>query len=471
MKKKINGHNFCILLAGGSGTRFWPQSRILEPKQFLLLNKEKSLFQQTLDRVLPIFSPEKIVIVTSELYKHQILATVGFYKIPEENVIYEPTAKNTAASVGVGVRLISLKDDQARICVLPCDHYIKNEDLFRFVMEKALAHCHNSLIVCGIPPHRPATGYGYIKVDKKGLEEKADVFKALKYYEKPDLKKAQRFLKAGNYFWNSGIFVGTCGIFLREIKKNLPDLYSGLQKMKTADDVILFWEKLPSISFDYAVLEKTAFLGMVEAGDLGWSDLGSWQAWDELLTRDKENNVFLGDVVNIDSRNTTVLAKERLTAVLGVEDLIIVDTPDALLVTKKDRSEEVKKVVEILKAGQRNEHYTHRTTKRPWGSYTVLEIGLGFKIKLIEVLPRKALSLQLHSKRSEHWVVVEGRAKVVRGEDVFYVEVNESTFIPPLCSHRLINPGDSILKIVEVQAGSYLEEDDIVRLKDDFCRV
>lgn len=463
-------HDFCILLAGGSGTRFWPQSRILEPKQFLLLNKEKSLFEQTIDRVLPLFSPQRIVIVTSELYRHQISEMADSYGMLPDNIIYEPSAKNTAASVGAGVRLIALKDPLSRVCVLPCDHHIKNEKRFHEIMKKALASCDDSLIICGIPPHRPATGYGYIKTRKKRCAKGVEVLKVEKYCEKPDLKKAQKFLKETNYFWNSGIFIGSSEVFMREIEKNLPELHAYLQKMEKAGDVEAFWEKLDPISFDYAVLEKTTFLGMIEASGLGWSDLGSWQAWDELLHRDEDDNVFIGDVVNIGSRHSTVLGKDRLMAVLGIENLIVVDTPDALLVAKKERSEEVKKVVDILKQNKRYEHYLHKTVKRPWGSYTVLGEGMGFKIKLIEVLPGRSLSLQLHKKRSEHWVVVEGRAKVVQDGKISYIAPNESTFIPVLCPHQLMNPEDAILKIVEVQAGIYCGEDDIVRLADNYKR-
>ncbi|MFH1691072.1 MAG: mannose-1-phosphate guanylyltransferase/mannose-6-phosphate isomerase [Candidatus Omnitrophota bacterium] len=469
MKKVLNDHNFCVLLAGGSGTRFWPQSRTLEPKQFLSLHEKKSLFEKTLDRTVSLFKPEKIFIVTSELYKHHIQEMIHLYKIPLDNIIFEPVPKNTAPSVGLAVRLISLIDTKARICVLPCDHFIKNKARFLQLLKKALSECHRSLIILGIPPHRPATGYGYIKVNQKRPLD--GVLRVDKYCEKPDLKTAKRFLKSGCYYWNSGIFVGDCDVFMREIKKCLYPLYQKLMCISAISDIDKVWKSVAAISFDYAVLEKTTSLNMIKASNLGWSDLGSWQAWDELLSKDKENNVLMGDIVNIGSRNVTALGKQRLMAFLGVEDLIVVDTPDALLVTKKDHSEEVKKVVEILKANHRHEHYIHRRTKRPWGSYTVLDIGIGFKIKLIEVLPQKALSLQLHKKRSEHWVVVEGRAKVIKDEDVSFVEVNESTFIPPLCPHRLINPENSILKIVEVQAGSYLEEDDIIRLKDDFCRL
>ncbi|TBR18732.1 mannose-1-phosphate guanylyltransferase/mannose-6-phosphate isomerase, partial [bacterium] len=390
------------------------------------------------------------------------------FKIPQENLIFEPNGKNTAPSIGIAARMIYLRDLSARICVLPCDHLIRSQANFVGMLGKALDLCEDSLFIFGIPPYRPATGYGYIKVT--GKPKGKNVFRVEKFLEKPDLKTAEKFLKDKKYFWNSGIFAGSAVCFMQEINAHLPSLYKKLFEIKKNEDISRVWGQIKPISFDYGVLEKSKKLLMFKADNLGWSDLGSWQAWDELLDKDKEANVFKGDVINIDSKNTTVLAKNHLIATIGLDSLIIVDTPDALLITKKDRSEEVKKVVDILKANKRQEHYLHRTVKRPWGSYTLLDLGVGFKIKLVEVKPKHSLSLQYHKKRSEHWVVVEGKAKIVKGKNSYCVSSNESTFIPASCVHRLTNVGESALKIVEVQTGNYLEEDDIVRLKDDFGR-
>jgi mannose-1-phosphate guanylyltransferase/mannose-6-phosphate isomerase len=258
---------------------------------------------------------------------------------------------------------------------------------------------------------------------------------------------------------------------LREFKTSLPRLYQLLEKIKRPKDINIIWKKVEPVSFDYGILEKSKQLLMLSASGLGWSDLGSWQAWDEIIKKDREGNILKADVVNLGSKNISVLGTGRLIATLGVEDLIIVDTPDALLITKKDATEKVKKVVDILKERKRLEHYEHKTVKRPWGAYTVLEIGDGFKVKLVEVKPGCSLSLQLHKKRSEHWVVVEGRAKISRGRKSYIFNANESTYIPVGCAHRLMNPTKSALKIIEVQAGKYLGEDDIVRLKDDFGRI
>ncbi|MDD4940802.1 MAG: mannose-1-phosphate guanylyltransferase/mannose-6-phosphate isomerase [Candidatus Omnitrophica bacterium] len=456
-------HNFAVLLAGGQGSRFWPQSRTLEPKQFLSLHQDKSLFEQTIIRISRLIPPQNIFIATSELYRSQIAELVKPHRIPEQNIIYEPDGRNTAPSIGVCAMLIHRRDPYGRIAVLPCDHLIKNKARFLQIVRKAFSLCDDTLVILGIPPARPATGYGYIERGK-GMSVK-------RFTEKPDLATAKRFVASGRYYWNGGIFVGSSKAFLNAYKKCLPAIYAILPRMQTSGDIVKVWKKMPAISFDYGILEKTKDLAMIAATGLGWSDLGSWQAWDEILPKDKAGNVMKADVVNIGSQNITVVGSDRLIATIGLDDLVIVDTPDALLITKKDRTEDVKKVVDDLKARRRQEHYVHKTAKRPWGSYTVLDMGDGFKVKQVEVKPGCALSLQYHKKRSEHWVVVEGTAKIVRGRKSFLFDANESTYIPVGCKHRLCNPSkDQVLKIIEVQAGKYLEEDDIVRLKDDFGR-
>ncbi len=484
----MSNHNYALLLAGGQGSRFWPLSRVLEPKQFLSLNKpdssdraqakEESLFEQTILRVKPIIPPQNIFIATSELYRLQVLEFTNQFKIPGGNIIFEPEGRNTAPCIGAACRLINLIDEEAKIAILPCDHLISDKTKFQGLLRKSFAICANNLVVFGIPPSRPATGYGYIKIKAQsalpaGRQEKRkakNIYEVERFTEKPDLKTARRFIREQKYFWNGGIFVGSCKLFLEEIQVFQPLIYKQLMKIRSFSDINKVWMKMPFISFDYAVLEKSKRLLMLKAEGLNWSDLGSWQAWDELLAKDKSGNLLRGDIINLDSRNITVLGNNHLIATIGLEDLIIVDTPDALLVTKKDRSEEVKKIVDILKKNKRQEHYFHRTVKRPWGSYTVLDLGTGFKIKLVEVKPKHSLSLQYHKNRSEHWVVVEGKAKITKNKKSYWVSANESTYIPASCVHRLTNTGDSVLKIVEVQTGTYLEEDDIVRLKDDFGR-
>jgi len=469
--------NYAILLAGGQGSRFWPQSRALEPKQFLALHKDKSLFVQTIIRVRALISCANIFIAAAELYRNQILELIGPFKIPPHNIIFEPEGKNTAPSIAVTARLIHLRDPQSRICVLPCDHLIKNNRQFLKLISNGLKLSENNLIIFGIPPTRAAVGYGYIKAKPlaPGALRKSPrsslLFSVEKFCEKPDLKTANKFFKSGNYYWNSGIFIGSSLVFLNEYKNNLPELYKLIQRINHPGDINSIWEKVLPVSFDYGILEKLRSALMLAADNLGWSDLGSWQAWDEILQKDKQGNIFKADALDLNSKNITVVGNSRLIATIGLENLIVVDTPDALLIAQKEKTEDVRKIVDMLKAQKRQERYAHKTVQRPWGSFTVLEIGGGYKVKLVEVKPQKALSLQYHKKRSEHWVVVEGKAKIIKDKRSFIFEANESAYIPINCVHRLSNPlKDKLLKIIEVQAGKYLEEDDIVRIKDNFGR-
>ena len=475
----MRNSNYAILLAGGQGSRFWPQSRTLEPKQFLSFHnhsvkipqKNYSLFEETIKRVKGLIPSRNIFIVTLELYRNQIDELILPLGVPLENVIFEPEPKNTAPCIGAAIRLASLFDADAKICVLPCDHMIRNKKRFSVLLKNAFKLCADNLVIFGIPPSRPATGYGYIRVAGSGKRFAGEkIYRVGDFIEKPDFHKAEKIFADKRHFWNSGIFLGSSRIFLEEIKKYLPDLYQQLLKVRRPQDLMKIWQRVKPISFDYGVLEKSKRILMIRADNLGWSDLGSWQAWDEILDKDNAGNKFIGDVVNIESRNVTVLGSRRLIATIALNDLIVVDTADALLITRKDKSEEVKKIVGLLKKGKRQEHYSHRTVKRPWGSYTVLEEGRCFKVKLIEVRPYKALSLQFHKKRSEHWVVIDGEAEIIKDGKRHYVSSNESIFIPAHSIHRLINPARSALKIIEVQSGDYLGEDDIVRLKDDFGR-
>ncbi len=457
---------YAVILAGGQGSRFWPQSRTLEPKQFLSLQRDKSLFEQTLQRIKSLIPAQNTIIVTSELYRHQIYEFIKPLEIPKDNLIFEPEGRNTAPSIAVAMRIIHQREPEACVCVMPCDHLIKNNRRFIKIIRQALVLCKDCLVVFGIPPHRPATGYGYIKAgNRQGI-----FLKVKKFCEKPDFPTAQRFLKDGSYFWNSGIFAGSNRVFLEEFEKYLPILYRQLKKINRLDDIVKIWKQIKPISFDYGILEKSERLLMLPAGGLGWSDLGSWQAWDEAMKKDKQANLLKADAINLQSKNITIVGNNRLIATIGLKDLIIVDTADALLIADKNKTEQVKTVVDILKKSGRQEHYTHRTVKRPWGHFTVLESGSGFKVKLVEVKPKHSLSLQYHNRRSEHWVVVDGRAQIIKGKKSRVLKANESIYVPVGCVHRITNPGDKPLKIIEVQAGEYLQENDIVRLKDSFGR-
>jgi len=462
------GNYYAVLLAGGYGSRFWPLSRVLEPKQFLSLLNDKSLFEKTVLRVKKFIKPSNFYIVTSELYRFQVADLSAQFSIPQENIIFEPQGKNTAAPIAVASQIIYSKDPEAVLCVLPCDHRVENMDRFSRALNRALSVCGNSIAILGIPPLRPATGYGYIKA---GTLMPSGVFKVDRFCEKPDHKRAEKFVKSKKYFWNSGIFVASAKVFLNEFKRSIPQLYRQVQRISTGKDIGLIWGKIKPVSFDYGILEKTKNIIMVKAGGIGWSDLGSWQAWDEILKKDHDGNLFQGDVVNLGSKNTTAIGNHRLLAAIGLNDLIVVDTPDAILITKKDKSEEVKKVVDLLICKRRKEHYEHTTVRRPWGSYLVLDSGKGFKVKLVTVSPGSSLSLQYHRKRSEHWVVVEGRAKIIKGSKIIELRANESTYVPVGCKHRLSNSGSNNLKLIEIQSGKFLGEEDIVRLKDNFGRI
>jgi mannose-1-phosphate guanylyltransferase/mannose-6-phosphate isomerase len=472
---KNNRARYAVLMAGGVGSRFWPQSRTLEPKQFLRLGRDKSLFRRSLERIHSLVPVKNIYIVTSPLYGDIIRSEAALFNIPLSNLIFEPSPKNTAPAIALAVKIIfdRCKDEDAAVAVLPCDQMITNKKRFSILMRHAFASCCDRFIVFGIPPHRPATGYGYIKASSKGSFGPGNALRLVeKFCEKPDVRTAKRFLRQGSYFWNSGIFVGSVGVFLSAIQAYLPLL---LRQVSAAagsggEEGLMSWNSIRPVSFDYGVMEKTRNAAMIPADGLGWSDLGSWQAWDELQRKDKDNNLLLADIVDIGSQDLTVLGREHLIATIGLKGLIVVDTPDALFIADKKKSEDVKKIVESLKKKNREEHFCHVTVKRPWGAYTVLETGPGFKIKLVEVLPGKSLSLQLHRKRSEHWVVIQGRATVTNGKGRCRVRKNDSTFIPRGHRHRLENKEKTVLKIVEVQTGASLTENDIVRFQDSFGR-
>ena len=485
-QKTASSARYAVLLAGGQGSRFWPLSRTLEPKQFLPLSGPNSLFEEAVLRLKGVVPSDNIYTVTSKLYFHQIEQITGLHGIPTGNIICEPDGKNTAPSIALACRLISLKAPFAEVAVLPCDQLIKDTNIFRKLLEVSFNCCVcDKIVVFGIMPSRPATGYGYIKEngspvslllkENKELCLSADEKKLLKgverFCEKPDSKTAEMFLKEGGYYWNSGMFVASVEVFMREIIRYLPELYSAVHCIDGISCIDAAWQKIKPIAFDYGVLEKTASLLMVRAPvKLGWSDLGSWQSWDEMISKDSRGNNIPKGVIDIESTNTTVVPDKRLIATLSLDNLVIVDTPDALLVARKDKSEEVKKVVDALRNSRRQEHYSHRKVKRPWGSFTVLEHLPGFKIKLVEVNPGHSLSLQLHRQRCEHWVVVEGTAEITRGDNTFVLHANESTYIPVGCTHRLTNSGKLPLKLVEVQTGGYLEEDDIERRHDRYNR-
>lgn len=467
---------YALILAGGAGSRFWPLSREVEPKQFLMLNGDKSLLQETIERIGPIISADRIFIITNERYKFHVVNQAEKFSIPEANIILEPKGKNTAPAIGFAAKLISARDPDAVMVVLPADHYVRNKMKIHDTLNAAVnLAAKDYLVTIGIVPDAPHAGYGYIKMNDKisteGMEfpQRTKAYHVDKFVEKPDKKKAKRFLKNKKYLWNSGMFVWKTSVILSEIKKCLPDLYKKLALLNSRLNPEV-WGSIKPISIDYGVLEKSKKVAVITAEDLGWNDLGSWASLRKVYAKDMRGNVIHADSIDMGSRDITVFGSNRLIATIGLKDVVVVDTDDALLVCDNDRTEDVKAVVETIKGNKRQEHTSHKTVKRPWGCYTVLNVGIGFKVKLITIAPYKRLSLQRHKYRSEHWIVVDGEVKITNGNKVYSLKANESTYIPMGGMHRLENLIGMPLKIVEIQCGKYTEEDDIERTDDDFER-
>lgn len=464
---------YAAILAGGVGSRFWPLSRETTPKQILNVVGGESLLSSTIRRLSPLITPERSYIVTNKVQAEIIRLHLSYgKKALNPGYIVEPFGRNTAPAIGLAAVELYKKDPDAVMAVLPADHIIQDAAPFRGVLKAAIAAAEKGcLVTFGIIPTRPETGYGYIKAKKKAVEKISGlkVLPVERFVEKPDRKRAEKFLKSGGYFWNSGMFVWKAGRILEEIKKHLPKIYEGLMAIMDGADISKAYGKMESISIDHGVLEKVKEAVVIPA-NFRWSDIGSWNSFGEILDADKNGNIIKGRVVDVGSRNSIILGCERVVAAVGINDMIVVDTPDATLVCPKDRAQDVKSVVDILKKKGYTEHQFHRTVDRPWGSYTLLEQGPGYKIKKICVLPKRRLSLQFHNHRSEHWVVIAGSARVQRGTEVVELSVNQSTYIPRGVKHRLENPLEAPLEIIEVQSGGYVEEDDIVRFDDDFKR-
>jgi mannose-1-phosphate guanylyltransferase/mannose-6-phosphate isomerase len=459
--------NYAVILAGGVGSRFWPFSRELEPKQFMKIIGQESLLQATIQRLKGVVAPARTYIITNKIYFYEVKAQAAKFGILDQNIILEPEGKNTAPAVGLCAKLISQIDPEAVLLVLPSDHYIKQVANFKKTLKKAIACAKKDLLVTlGIKPTAPSTGYGYIKVGRQN----AGYWEVDKFLEKPDLNQAKKYFKNKLFYWNSGMFIWKASVLLEEIKKYLPGLYANLQMINSVNDIAGVWPKIEAISVDYGIMEHSKRIALIPS-NFYWTDLGSWEALSEIFPRDKKGNIVSGDALNLDSQGICIFSRgNRLVATIGIKDAVIADTPDALLVCDRSRTQDVKKLVGLMKSLKRREHLVHLTERRPWGSFTVLQQGCGFKIKLIEITPHKRLSLQRHKNRAEHWVVVSGEAKVVSGSKVSLVRSNQSIYISKGKKHRLENTANQPLKIVEVQTGNYLGEDDIERFEDDFKR-
>ena len=463
-----------VLLCGGSGTRLWPLSREAYPKQFLPLAGDVSLLQATCLRLQGLPGAESPLLISNEEHRFMVAEQCRQVGVVPEAIILEPMGRNTAPAIAVAA-LHAMKVQQDPILlVLPSDHVLRDEEGFRNAVLAALPAAEaGALLTFGIVPTAPETGFGYIKA---GVGE--GVRAVQQFVEKPDQATAEKYLASGEYFWNSGMFLFRASRFIEELEKFAPEILRQCQAAiahakRDVDFLRLDKEAFaacPADSIDYAVMEKTAEAKVLPI-DVGWSDVGSWSALWQVADQDGDGNVHRGDVMSENCRNTFVWSGNRLVSILGLENMIVVDTDDALLVAHQDHVQDVKKIVTRLKAESRSQAVHHRQVYRPWGSYTSVDNGERFQVKRIVVKPGAALSLQMHHHRAEHWIVVSGTARVTCDEDILVLTENQSTYIPLGSKHRLENIGELPLELIEVQSGSYLDEDDIVRFDDVYGRV
>ena len=472
-----------VILAGGSGSRLWPLSRQHLPKQFLSLDGNTSLLQTTINRLSPAIKAENILIVTQEAHAKG----EAYHALLPYRTLFEPVGRNTAPAIALAAACLMAEGADPIMVVLPADHIIKDEVRFRDHLSIAIKAAENGgLITFGIRPTHPDTGFGYIKARSTSLDTEApneacaanEVYTVERFTEKPDHATAGEFLRQGDYYWNSGMFVWRASVILAEIQRHLPEVYRIVQAILAGSRAAGSFQQaveehfaaMPAISIDYGVLEKSDRVSLIPC-DIGWNDVGSWHAVHEISAKDESGNTLQGNVVALDCRNSLIRAEKRLVAAIGVEDLCVIETADAVLISKSDQTQRVREVVDTLEQRGATEHIYHAKVNRPWGSYTVLEEDQdGFKIKRIEVAPGARLSLQSHKRRSEHWVVVSGTATVTNGDSIITVHKNQSTYIPIGTKHRLENQGSEPLHIVEIQVGEYLGEDDIQRYEDNYGR-
>ncbi len=462
-----------VILAGGSGSRLWPMSRQNLPKQFLTLDGGATLLQITIDRLSPTIVAKDVLIVTQESHAKG----EAYHALLPYKTLFEPVGRNTAPAIALAAAYLMAEGGDPVMVVLPADHIIKDEVRFRAHLDVAIQAAQSGkLVTFGIRPTRPDTGFGYIKAAASGND--AQVLEVERFTEKPNHATAERFLKDGDYYWNSGMFVWRASVILAEMQRYLPAAHQIVQTILAESRAGVTFQQavekhfaaMPSISIDYGVLEKSDRVSLIPC-DIGWNDVGSWQAVHEVAPKDENGNAIQGNVIAIDCKNSLIRAEKRLVAVIGVEDLCVIETADAVLISKSDQTQRVREVVDALHEKGATEHIFHTKVHRPWGSYTVLEEDPeGFKLKRIEVAPGARLSLQSHRQRSEHWVVVSGTATVTNGEEIITVYKNQSTYIPIGTKHRLENLGNEPLHIVEIQVGDYLGEDDIQRYEDNYGR-
>lgn len=464
-----------VILSGGSGTRLWPLSRELHPKQYLSLVDEHTLLQSTVVRLKGIAGIASPLVICNEEQRFMVAEQLRRIDIAPAAMILEPVGRNTAPAVTVAALHALAKSEDAMLLVLPADHVILDVEGFQQAVAQVIPHAQaGKLITFGIVPEAPETGYGYIKAGKPLAGGMCLVDR---FVEKPDVAAAQSYVESGAYYWNSGMFMFSAAGFLAEVERLAPAIYQACRQAYSAGHADLdflrldkqAFERCPSDSIDYAVMERTAN-AVVMPLDVGWSDVGSWSALWQVGGRDHDGNVLNGDVLAMDTRDSYLYSGGRLLATVGVEELVVIETSDAVLVANKERVQDVKAIVNRLKAAGRSECYAHRKVYRPWGAYESIDEEQRFQVKRITVNPGASLSLQMHHHRAEHWIVVRGTARVTRGDEVFLLTENQSTYIPLGTQHRLENPGKIPLELIEVQSGSYLGEDDIVRFQDVYGR-
>lgn len=469
-----------VILSGGSGSRLWPVSRKLRPKQFLpLIEEDRTLFQATLARLSGLPGKQLPIIVCNEEHRFMVAEQLQSLGLQHQGILLEPVGRNTAPAVAVAALSLWEKATQQDpiMLVLPADHVIPDVAAFQqAIMDASQLAAAGYLVTFGITPVAPETGYGYIEQGKR-LDGFANAWQVAAFAEKPDAATAQRYLEGGKHFWNAGIFMFKASVFLHELETFRPDILAAckqtLQKARHDLDFVRLdaaaFKACPSDSIDYAVMEHTRHAATVPL-NAGWNDVGAWSAVWEVSPRDAANNVLRGNVMVNEARNNLVFTEDRLVTLVGVDDLIVIETKDATLVAHKDKAQDVKKIVAALEAEGRSEAIIHRLVNRPWGCYDSVDAGERFQVKRITVKPGAKLSLQKHHHRAEHWIVVKGTAEVTCDERTFLLTENQSTYIPLGSTHRLSNPGKVPLELIEVQSGSYLGEDDIVRFEDQYGR-
>lgn len=464
-----------VILCGGSGTRLWPLSRELYPKQLLPLVDHQTMLQNTAQRLSGIGGVAPLIAVSNEEHRFLLAEQLREINAHVAGILLEPVGRNTAPAVAVSALFAMSQGDDPLLLVLPADHAMQNPAAFQQAVACAVPFAEQGkMITFGIVPTGPETGYGYIKA---GVELGAEGYHVERFVEKPDRDTAERMLADGGYYWNSGMFLFKASVYLKELEQYRPDILDACRKTMDAAEQSYDFVRLgkaaftacPSDSIDYAVMEKTPDAVVIPL-DAGWSDVGSWSSLHEAVGPDQQGNVLSGDVLIHDVQGSYIASNHRLVAAVGLRDHIIVETADAVLVAHRDKVQDVKAIVQQLNAAGRPETLHHRRVTRPWGAYESIDASDRFQVKRITVVPGASLSLQLHHHRAEHWIVVSGTAKITRGDETFVLSENESTYIPLGVVHRLSNPGVIPLELIEVQSGSYLGEDDIVRLEDTYGR-